>query len=76
MGSCTYTRMYQKMFFVVSNYMHFFHYTYFIRAYLLLRKSTLVDQNLESESINSQLSIAIFKAPRDLLVAQDDSIYK
>ena len=47
---------------------------YWRRDDLLPKRSTLVDQNLESESIDSQLSIAIFRAPRDLLVTQDYSI--
>ena len=37
--------------------MHFFHYTYFIRDHLLPKRSTHVDQNLESESIDSPLYI-------------------
>ena len=52
----------------------FLHYTYFITDHLLPKRSTHVDQTLESESMDSLLSIAIFRAPRDLLVTQDDSI--
>ena len=49
-------------------------FTYFVRYNLLPKKSTHVDQNSKCESMNSQLSIAIFRAPRDLLVAQNDCI--
>ena len=42
---------------------------------MLPKRSTPVDQNLGSESIHSQLSVAIFTAPRNLLGAQNDSIY-
>ena len=34
---------------------------------MLPKRSTPVDQTLESESIHSQLSLAIFIAPRNLL---------
>ena len=37
--------------------------------------STPVDQSLESESVDSQLFVAIFIAPRNLLVTQNDTIY-
>ena len=63
------------MLFHVSKYMHFFHYIYFIRAYLLPKRSTPVDQNLGSESTDSQLSVAIFKALRNLLVTQKSLMY-
>ena len=40
---------------------------------MLPKKSTPVDQNLESESIHSQLSVAIFRAPRSHLISQNDN---
>ena len=42
---------------------------------MLPKGSTHVDQSLESESVDSQLSVAIFIAPRNLLVTQNDTIY-
>ena len=42
---------------------------------MLPKRSTPVDQNLGSESIHSQLSVAIFIASRNLLVAQESLIY-
>ena len=41
---------------------------------MLPKRSTPVDQNLGSESMHSQLSIAIFRAPRAHLVAQKSLI--
>ena len=43
---------------------------------MLPKRSTPVDQNLGSESIHSQLSVAIFRTPRDHLVAQKTLIYE
>ena len=45
---------------------------------MLPKRSTQfhVDQNLGSESIDSKLSVAIFRVPRNLLVALNDVIYK
>ena len=43
---------------------------------MLPKRSTPVDQNLESESIYSKLSVAIFRASRNLLVTLNDVIYK
>ena len=40
------------------------------------KRSTHVDQNLGSEIIDSKLSVAIFRVPRNLLVALNDVIYK
>ena len=42
---------------------------------MLPKRSTPVDQNLGSESIHSQLSVAIFMAPRNLLEAQKSLVY-
>ena len=41
---------------------------------MLPKRSTPVDQTLESESIHSQLSVAIFIAPRNLLGARESLI--
>ena len=41
---------------------------------MLPKRSTPVDQNLGSESIHSQLSVAVFIASRNLLVAQESLI--
>ena len=41
---------------------------------MLPKRSTPVDQNLGSESIHSQLSVAIFRASRNLLGAQESLI--
>ena len=43
---------------------------------MLPKRSTPVDQNLGSESIDSQLSVAIFIAPRNLLGTWKSLIYK
>ena len=43
---------------------------------MLPKRSTPVDQNLGSESIHSQLSVAIFRAPRNHLVAEKAFIYQ
>ena len=43
---------------------------------MLPKRSTHVDQTLESESIDSQLSVAIFIAPRNLLGARKSLISK
>ena len=43
---------------------------------MLPKRSTNVDQNSESESIDSKLSIAIFMARRTLLGAQESFIYE
>ena len=43
---------------------------------MLPKRSTHVDQNLGSESIDSELSIAIFRAPRNLLGARKSLISK
>ena len=49
-------------------------FTAFIRLFkginMLTKRSTLVEQTSKSESIHSQLSIAIFIAPRNLLGAR------
>ena len=47
-------------------------YTYMVnKAFeVLTKRSTLVDQNLNSYRVRSQLSVAIFMAPRTHLVAQ------
>ena len=41
---------------------------------MLPKRSTPVDQNLGSESIHSQLSVAIFRVSRNLLGAQESLI--
>ena len=41
---------------------------------MLPKKSTLVEQNLESESIHPKLFVDIFRAPRAHLVAKNDSL--
>ena len=43
---------------------------------MLPKRSTPVDQNLESESIDSQLSLAIFMASRTHLGTQECSVYE
>ncbi len=43
---------------------------------MLTKRSTGVDQNFLSESMHSQLSVAIFRAPRSPLGAQKCSIYE
>ena len=43
---------------------------------MLPKRSTHVDQNLGSESIDSKLSVAIFIVPRNLLVTLNDVIYQ
>ena len=43
---------------------------------MLPKRSTHVDQNLGSESIDSKLSVAIFIAPRNLLVTLNDVVYQ
>ena len=43
---------------------------------MLPKRSTHVDQNLGFESIDSKLSVAIFRAPRNLLVTLNDVIYQ
>ena len=42
---------------------------------MLPKRSTPVDQNLGSESTHSQLSVAIFRALRNLLVTQKSLMY-
>ena len=41
---------------------------------MLPKRSTPVDQNLASESVHSQLSVAIFRVSRNLLGAQESLI--
>ena len=43
---------------------------------MLPKRSTHVGQNLGSESIDSELSVAIFIVPRNLLVTLNDVIYQ
>ena len=43
---------------------------------MLPKRPTHVDQNLESESIDSQLSVAIFMASRNHLGTQECSVYE
>ena len=53
---------------------HFSTYAIYKGTGMLPKRSTPVDQNLGFESIHSQLSIAIFRASRAQVVAQNDSI--
>ena len=43
--------------------------------YKLPKRSTSVDQNFISKIKHSQLSVAIFRVLRNLLVVQNDAIY-
>ena len=59
-----------KYYFSQSGYKAFYSYTIAKCIDMLPKRSTPVDQTLESESIDSQLSVAIFIAPRNLLGAR------
>ena len=43
---------------------------------MLTKRSTPVDQNVESESMDSKLSVAIFGASRTYLRTQECSVYE
>ena len=66
--------IYFDYYFSQSGYKAFYSYIIAKGIDMLPKRSTPVDQNLGSESIHSQLSIAIFRAPRAHLVAQNDCI--
>ena len=57
-----------------SGYKAFYSYIIEKDIDVLPKRSTPVDQTLESESIHSQLSVAIFIAPRNLLGARKSLI--
>ena len=58
----------------LNGYKAFYSCTIAKAADMLPKRSTSVDQTLESESIHSQLSVAIFIASRNLLGAQKSLI--
>ena len=59
--------IYFECYFSQSGYKAFYKYTIAKCIDMLPKRSTLVDQTLGSESRHSQLSVAIFIAPRNLL---------
>ena len=61
-------------YFSQSGHKAFYSYTFVRGIDMLPKRSTPVDQNLGSESIHSQLSVAIFIASRNLLGAQESLI--
>ena len=63
-----------KYYFSQSGYKAFYSYTNEKAMNMLPKRSTPVDQNLGCENIHSQLSLAIFIASRNLLVAQESLI--
>ena len=64
----------QKYVFSHNQIEHFSTYTMYEGTWMLPKRSTPVDQNLVSKSIHSQLSVAIFRASRNLLGAQESLI--
>jgi len=64
----------KNTFFPTTKKWHFSAYTIHEGTCMLPKRSTPVDQNFGSESMHSQLFIAIFRAPRTHLVAQKDCI--
>ena len=68
--------IYSDYYFSQSGCKAFYSYTITKGIDMLPKRSTPVDQILGSESIHSQLSVAIFTAPRNLLGARNDSIYE
>ena len=67
--------IYFDYYFSQSGYKAFYSYTIGKVMNMLPKRSTPVDQSLKSESIHSQLSVAIFIASRNLLGAQKSLIY-
>ena len=63
-----------KYYFSQSGYKAFYSYTIEKAMNMLPKRSTPVDQNFSFESTNSQLSVAIFTACRNLLGAQESLI--
>ena len=61
-------------YFSQSGHKAFYSYTIERGIDMLPKRSTPVDQNLGSERIDSQLSVAIFRASRNLLGAQESLI--
>ena len=59
-----------KYYFSQSGYKAFYSYTIANGIDMLPKRSTDVDQNLGSESIHSQLSVAIFTASRTYVVTE------
>ena len=66
--------IYFDYYFSQRGYKGFYSYTFVKGIDMLPKRSTPVDQTLESESIHSQLSVAIFTAPRNLLGARKSFI--
>ena len=66
--------IYFDYYFSQSGHKAFYSYTIERGIDMLPKRSTPVDQTLEYESIHSQLSVAIFIASRNLLVAQESLI--
>ena len=66
--------IYFDYYFSQSGHKAFYRYTIERGIDMLPKRSTHVDQNLESKSIESQIFIVIFRATRNLLVTRDDII--
>ena len=66
--------IYFNYYFLQSRYKAFYSSTSENTIDLLPKSQHLLTKSLGSESIDSQLSVAIFIALRNLLVAQNDSI--
>ena len=66
--------IYFDYYFSQSGHKAFYKYTIAKCIDMLPKRSTPVDQTLGSESIHSQLSVAIFTAPRNLLGARKSLI--
>ena len=62
--------IYFDYYFSQSGHKAFYSYTIERGIDMLPKRSTPVDQNLGSESIDSQLSVAIFRASRNVLGAR------
>ena len=68
--SCAASCEYQKVRFFQNQIQAFFRDTLFEGTDMLPKRSAPIDRNLGSESMHSHLSVAIFIAPRDYLIAQ------
>ena len=66
--------IYFDYYFSQSGYKAFYSYTIEKAMDMLPKTSTPVDQNFSSESTHSQLSVAIFTAPRNLLRTQESLV--
>ena len=67
--------MYFDYYFSQGGYKAFYSFVIAKGVDMLPKRSTHVDQKLGSESTHSQLSVAIFRALRNLLVTQKSLMY-